>query len=217
MGYKIMMITGDMLPHLLKPLELKDGRMWAFHTKGLPEDLKFIAASYNLEYDRWECKVESASFPETPPGCCHERFQPEFYKTWVREVTQEEWESEYKANLDKIMNGDQSKPTPQGILYGSSSAWVERLCSVLEEKGWVLTKVEDSLFPEFHGGFNTRVTSTYHGNKGVVALNIHEDAANTEEAIQSIAAGFQALLDNKPPASKWVAEADEPIKLPRQP
>lgn len=215
MGYRIMPITGELFLDMLRPLEMRDGRMWAFHCKGLPDDFKVVAAAYDLSRNRWDVKVESSSFSDLPDGCVIPDWQPEFYKTWVREITHEEWEAEYKANLDKIMNGDPSKPTPQGILYANSSAWLERLCSVLEEKGWVLRGIEDCL-PEFHGGFNTRVTSTYHGNKGVVALNIHEDAANTEEAIQSIAAGFQALLDNKPPASKWVAEADEPIKLPRQ-
>lgn len=195
MGYQIMKISSELFFNLLKPLEMRDGKMWAFHTTGLPDDLKIVAATYNLEYDRWDVKVESESFRKLPLNSPLEECRPLFYRTWVREITEEEFKAEAQDELDKIMDGDPSKPTPQGVKYSNHDVWMCRLREVLADHGWQLQTCEelDDSSPGINGKYNIVVVASYRGKTAQVLAALPEDHIGTELAVKEITSQFNDL------------------------
>lgn len=127
--HKFMYISHDLLPNLLRPLTFAaDGTMTAFHADAMPDDLRIVDISkatiaYWTGNDGqigggseivWRVVVESASFAEVTPGEPLPEWKPQFSRTTVRRVGDDE---AIEAARRKIAGCDAADATAMAMAF----------------------------------------------------------------------------------------------------
>lgn len=94
--WKVVKIDNSLMPWLLKPLRMENGRMEACHCTNLPDDALVVDVGSHDEYGTscfW-IKLESKEFPVVGPYESLPELVLEYSRTLVKEITNDEWREE---------------------------------------------------------------------------------------------------------------------------
>lgn len=95
--WKVVKVANELMPWLLKPLRMRDGRMEAYHCTNLPDDAEVVDVGSHDEYGKscfW-IKMESKTFPVVGPYDPLPELVLEYSRTLVKEITSNEWRDEF--------------------------------------------------------------------------------------------------------------------------